>query len=365
LSGTGPCQPADASALAPYNELYQLGSEIPIDSLVAGQRRPSAGSGRIVPLEIVGSDGSIQGEAKTYASASAAGGSVAWDNERGEMVSTSLRPGSRWFPTVQYMTGAFSDASCSVGAAIGPACGAGAKESFTWATDECGYPEPTSFYELGAPIADQTSVYYLDSPGDACRAYPGGAESPITNPMIGTYEVGLPVAVTAFAEAMEVRTGTGQIQIVQAGSAGGRSASSIGFFDTVHGQPCTFQSNLEAADGVVRCLPLTAEARSDYFADAACSVPLLEVPSAVNDCQVNPVFASVTEYLPSTSGCYMPVSRRRIHAIGDRPGHVYFRIGATDCLDFGDASVFGGLLRVLGPEIPASEFAALDYVRPN
>ena len=367
-SGTGPCEAASASQLETYTELHSVGPEIPLDGLVSGTYQHEAAAERIVALRIAGSDGSIAGEAWTDASSWAAGGAAAWDNERDEMVSTSLRAGSRWFPTEPYQAGLFSDPACSVMTAIGAACRVAARECFIWAADECGYPAPTSFYELGAPVADQASVYYdVGSPSNACEPYDAGAGSPIVNPMLATYTIGAPVAVTVFAEAQEVHTGTGPVKIIQAAGVGGGPAVSVGFFDSAHGQPCTFQRNLQAADGVVRCLPPATD--PEFYADANCSVPLYLGDLTSTPCPSSPAaFVAITENVPAADGCYMPRYRRHIYPVRDtHTGNVYEKVGSgPNCFDLGSASDWGDRpLYATGPEIPASEFAALDEVRPN
>jgi len=357
----GPCQPAAAADLDAYRELHAVGEEIPLDTLVSGTYQHDAGAGRIVPLRFVGSDGSIQGEAWNNLGP-AGGGGEAWDNERDEMVST-LRPGDRWLPSAHFATGLFADAACSVATAVGPACRVDAKEAFTYASDACNGPTPTNVFELGAPVADQASVYTA-WPDNTCHLYNSGAGSPIVNPLLAAYEIGAPVPVTAFAAAQEVRTGTGQIKIVQVGTADGPAVISVGFFDSAHGTACTFQRNLQSADGVVRCLPAAND--PDFYADTACSVPLVlgGSPESCSGPQP-PAFASITENVPMNSACYMPVYRQHIFAVGAAyTGEVYSKLGPNDCLDLGSANIVGPLYTT-GPEIPAAEFAALDYVRPN
>src|SRR6185369_12523333 len=130
----------------------------------------------------------------------------------------------------------------------------------------------TAFYTLGAPIADQTSVYFHDSGTDTCKVYGAGESSPIVNPMLATFSIGAAVPPASFADATEVHTGSGRIQIIQATAGGAPPVASVGFFDSVQGQPCMFHRQIQAADGVVRCLPPSTD--TDVFADADCSVPL-------------------------------------------------------------------------------------------
>jgi hypothetical protein len=362
-NGSGACVAATASDLDASLELHALGAEIPLESLVSGTYQHDAGAGRIVPLRIAGSDGSIQGEAKTDTGPGFEGESVAWDNERGEIVSTSLRPGSRWFPKAQYQTGLFSDPACSVPTAIGPACGVTGKEALTGERDACGYPAPATFYELGAPVADQSSVYFADPSSGACMLDATGASSPVDNPLLAAYGLGAPVPVTAFAGAAEVHTGTGQIQIVQAAGAGGPPATSAGFFDTVHGQPCTFARNVQAADGVVRCLPAASDVLA--YGDADCTLPLY-APLPASSCVPQPApFVSVSEQLPLVDGCYDPIFRSHIYPVlGANTGHVYERVG-DQCFDVGAAADWSLPTYVTGAEIPPSEFAAMDIVGPG
>jgi len=98
----------------------------------------------------------------------------------------------------------------SVATAVGPACRVDAREAVTYAGDTCNGPTATSVFELGAPVADQTSVYTA-WPDSTCHLYNSGASSPIVNPLLATYEIGAPVPLSAFADTQEVHTGTGQI----------------------------------------------------------------------------------------------------------------------------------------------------------
>jgi hypothetical protein len=365
-SDGGTCHPAAASDLGTYKELHTLGPEVPLDTLVGGTYQHDAGAGRIVALRIAGSDGSIQGEAKTNATAWAAGGAAAWDSEHGERVSTTLRPGGHWLPAVPYNINAlFSDAACSLPIALGPACPIAAREAFAGATDECGFPAPTRFYELGAPIADQSRAYAVSSTTRSCQAYGAGTGAPIAAPPQALFSLGAPVPVSAFADATETHAGSGPIQIIQAGSAGGPPVASVGFFDSVHGTPCTFQPIIQAADGVVRCLPPAADA--PYFADAGCSVPLFVSSPAPASCATGPAFASLTETVPAAGGgCSMPLFRRHIYPAGDLyKGEIYERVGPEDCFDIGTEVPSGDAAYATGAEIPARDFAPLDYVRPN
>jgi hypothetical protein len=283
-----------------------------------------------------------------------------------------LRPGSRWLPAVQYQANEFADPACTVRAAVGPACHVGAKECFVFGDDACGTWSPASFYELGAPLPDQTSLYYPDSAGATCPHDPGGYGSPMTDPTVEAFAVGAPVSLTAFAAAKEVHTGSGQVQIVQAASATDSPAVSVGLFDAAHGQPCTFRRGQQAADGVVRCLPESAELPTPnadaFYADADCSRPLYQsVTRAPPNCTTQPTFVSITESVPTTSACYMPIYRRHLFPIGDAyTGEVFLGFGPGYCIDVGTADTVGvGPFRTVGPEVPASEFAAVDYVRPN
>jgi hypothetical protein len=359
-SGTGACQAATASDVDTYLELHALGAEIPIDSLVSGTYQHDAAAGRVVPLRIAGSDGSIQGQARRDTSPWLEGEPVAWDNERGEMVSTPLGPSSRWFPADDYQVQVFSDAGCSVRAVIGPACGVAAKEAFTWPPGDACDRTPTSFYDVGAPIADQSKLYAVDGTTGACNIFAPA----ISNSMQAAYGLGAPVPVTAFADAVEVRAGTGQIQIVETAGAGGPPATSAGFFDRVHGQPCTFQRNVLGADGVVRCLPAAGDLA--FYGDAGCTLPLYTaLPASPCVSQPPPAFVSFTEQSPSVDGCYDPVFRSHVYPVlGANPGHVYERL-ADQCFDLGAAAEWVMPTYVTGAEVPPAELAPIDYVGPS
>jgi hypothetical protein len=342
---TGACIPTTVPVPANYSALHVLGAEIPIDTLVSGSLRHDAGPPRIVPLAIAGSDGSMQGTLATDADI------IAWDNQREEMVfaPTPLTADSRWYPTFSYSP-VFSNATCTALAAVGHQCSLGAKTVSTSTIDVCGRRLQGNFFELGARLGDGAPLYYVDT--GACVS----ADSlPATSASDPAFSIGTPVPLTSFADATEVRTGTEQLRIVQVGSPGGPAMGAIGLRDNVREQPC---SAWLADDGTYRCLPPTVEIGPlGFFADAACSVPVLSSPPADDGCTRRPTLASYFE--PATAS---GVSRRHIYPIGDPyVGMLYFLVGG-DCLALGAGQ---GETLVTGPEIPAADLAPMTLVRPN
>lgn len=351
----------DSTRTPPERGLYRLGAEIPFDTLVTGTYQPGAGPGRIVPLTIVASDGSVQvagtkgrfqGFSGGEAYANVVSRSVAWDTERREMVSADFPPFRseiRWYPLEDYPAWNFADVACSVPVALGPACGVRAREAtFVVKENACG-ARTLGFQEVGAQTADPT--VYSEGVNDACVPL-GPPYYAQTNFALAAYQLGAAVAPTAFADAMEMRTGTQQLQLIQAGSTDGPVAFPLGFFDTVHGAPCRPQL-LEGA-----CLPDAIQAQDDVFADAACSVPLVPVYP-----YLCPLESPATTFVGRTES---PSEQRHIYRLGERhPGPVYTKgTGACALVVFESPAARPDFFSI-GPEVPLSEFATIELVRPN
>jgi hypothetical protein len=377
----GACQPSGTELISDY---HQIGPELPLDKLVSGSYQPGPGHGRIVPLTIVASDGSVEVAGELD------GAQQAWDNERQEAVSTQINNATQdhWFPVAQYAT-YFSDSACTVPVLLGPACEAPSKDSFVpGTTDASGQWVPPSAIEVGARGPDGANLYdNAQVATGTCAPYLGQGGSPVPDPTFATYAVGASVPETAFAEAVEVRTGSRQLQLVGMGTADGPPAYASGFNDTVWGHPCVADQNVQAADGVVRCLPsaldLAARNGSDaafFFADAACSVRLLLGPSDLSGQGLASRTAAISNPNGSCPGPFF--AREHLYAVGNRyAGMVYGEsqtvacssLGSTDAPDqqaferlelgFVTASPFA--FYSVGPEIPASDFAPVTFVRPK
>jgi hypothetical protein len=352
---TGACRAATAPEASYYQALHRLGPEIPIDTLVQGTFRHDAGASRIGPLSIVGSDGSVQGTIGT------SDGLMAWDHERQEMVSmsTSLAPESRrWYPAFSHEASfVFADPTCTARAAVGNDCLGIAREASarSYEVDACGRPTPSAYFDLGPPLGDQASIYY-PADGNSCVR---NDEWPVDDPSYVAFSVGEPIPPTGFAQAVEMRTGTAQVQVVQVASPGGSAMGAVGLYDSVQGRPCAASV---AGDGDMRCLPDTVDVSlPSFFSDAACSVPLVLGPLADVPCRPRPNFASTTE-----PGDQTGPSRRHLYPIaGPYTGTIYWAAGAR-CDAVGDNTNGGwGELLSVGPEIPPALFAPVNIVRPN
>jgi hypothetical protein len=355
-SSTGACLPQSATEPKQYVELRVLGAEIPIDTLVSGTLQHDARP-RVVPLAIAGSDGSSQGVIASEVWI------IGWDNERREMVSVapSPPPGARWYPAISYDANYFSDTACTARAAVGFTCGfAAAKEASLSTADACGRTAPTNIFALGPQVSGRPDLYYANAnSNNACLQYDGW---PVTDTRYATFSLGAAIPLTAFAEAIEVRTGTERLRVVQVGSPDGPAMAGVGLFDSVLGQWCSFA--LAAADDTFRCLPQTVDT-GGYFADEACSVPL--VPSLPPDspCAPRPTFASRDEAAPE------PIRQRRhVYPIGEPyAGMVYLRpvpLAGEDCFPIGTVGDSGAdQMFTTGPEIPAADFVPMNLVRPK
>jgi hypothetical protein len=392
LTGKAP-DPASGSTPNPSCEGLHLGPEIPLESLVSGTYVPGTGPGRIVPLTIVASDGSVQTDGTTAWFMGGLGGEVypqvmsqwvAWDTRRKEMVSASSR-GPRdladiWHPLVDSFAYRYADASCSVLAAVAPACPARVRSAFTWGPqDACWNSEPMDFVELGAPGPIGADEFYRDS--TECILDPRDINSG-RDPMAAAFPLGPPIPATEFAEATEVRTGARRLQLRQAGTADAPAGHPVGFFDAALGQPCEVRLSFNQAPDTLRCLPPYGSTfelgRASFFADAACSVPLVALYPP-NACAPQPSFAERVEDVVLDDPARPPgcspnqIRRRRIYRIGERfLGTIYSQsLGPCVVHDFdadaGDPAVPAPqpTLHLVGPEVPQEDFAAVKYVRPN
>jgi len=323
---------------------------------VSGILQHDAEPGRIVPLTIAGSDGSMQG-AIVYGD-----WIIAWDNARQAMVTapTWLPSDSRWYPLSSYDASYFSDAACSIRAAPAVGCGALAWVASLRTTDACGRSAPTSFFEIGPQLSDATVLHYNGYTAAGGTACVQADELPVTDPSYIAFAVGAPIPPTSFAETSEVRTGTAQLRVIQAGSPDGPAMAELGFYDSVHGQRCFVSST--GADEPVRCLPGTYDTGPPtYFADEACSIPLVPNLPPDGPCTPAPTIVSLDD--PYTQA---GPRRRHFHSIGDPyVGMVYVTASVpSPCFALGIAPASDRMF-TFGLEIPAASFAPVNLVRPN
>jgi hypothetical protein len=269
---------------------------------------------------------------------------------------------AHWLPELSDDFGLFADAACSVPAVVGSACsqrsGVVSRER-----DACGNPAPTVF-EPGDPVSGTGQLYYVDSESSVCSTYAGS--SPATDGTAKAFTVGAAIPVTAFAAATKVYTGTKQLQLIEAASADGPSVNPLGFWDSVHAQPCSASPFAFAADDSVRCLPndtlwLSA---NPIFSDAACSVPLVSLSNWANGCSPTPTLVSRSESMTAPGAVHI-TNRWHFYALGERyQGPVYDGAVNGFCEDV-TARYEGLELYTVGPELPASDFAEVKIVRPD
>lgn len=382
------CQPTSGGLQPNFSVFHPIGPEIPLDQLVGGTYRHDSGPGRIVPLSIVGSDGSIQ----VAGSVEGVGGPwdlsqtpAGWDNERDEAVSAS--PGGysldRWGPAAEAL-GFFGDSACSSSVTLGSACDAPPKEISLLGTDPCGDSVLTGALHVGAQLPDGAPIY--EGVSNACNVF-------TIPPNTAAFALGAQIPAGDYAEVTEVRTGSRQVQLVRTGTTDGPPIYATGFFDAVHGWEC---SPGTAADLVTRCLPYPSWI-GPFFADAACSVSIAfdmiyVTPSPrPSTCPAwGPTVVSRRDPSQSNATCN-PVYGTHFYPIGHRytgplfysdrdmtgPGAPCTAIGSTDSIDptaYNNASGNDPALaprpiptsfNVVGPEIPANDFAPVTTVRPQ
>ncbi|HXK19425.1 MAG TPA: hypothetical protein VNG33_16555 [Polyangiaceae bacterium] len=367
---TSTCHPAPELAMM---GLRPLGPEIPLGALVSGTFHPGAGSARIVPLQIVADDGSVQDAGAIGRVVGTASGEgypgvfprwLAWDKQRNEAVSDSFLPLAerRWLPNLfAEENGVFADATCSTSAVVGPAC---PPSSLAYRralpVDACGN-ETTTVFELGAPIAGDGQLYY-GADGGSCMPY--GGPAPATSGTLEAFAPGTPIPLTSFAAVTYVRSGARQLQLMQAASADGPAAYPSGFWDTTHERPCSVLPQVLAADDSFRCLPDSVTLDRSVFADAACSVELASVYPSQGGCSLTPTLVSRIELFPMTTDPLAPYARQHLFPLGDRYlGTAYNRLPDGSCGEV--PATEGQELHRIGPELPASDFAAVKVVQPD
>jgi hypothetical protein len=347
---TGACRAADPAVVnREYVALHVLGPEIPIDTLVSGTFRHDGGPGRIVPLTIVGDDGSTQGANVNLDEV------VAWDNQRREVVWAPTFPASdsRWSPVLAYDARYFADAACTEPAALGAACRGVAKAAFIPSddVDACGRSRPATLLDLGPPLGEGARIYDAGA-GNACLQ---NEDWPVTDPDYAAFSVGSVIPPASLAAVAEVRAGDAQLQVVQVGGPGGAGVGTTGLFDTVHGWPCAASI---AGDGATRCLPSAFDLTwSILFADAACSVPLVVGLPPDSPCSPRPTLAAITDPIAGT---------RQIFPIGDAyTGMIY--AGIPQACSFAGDNTNGGWGEVYAtrPQLPADAFAPLKLARAD
>lgn len=359
-SDSGACRVDYSPGHRAPHEFHRLGPELPIDALVSGVYQHAGGPGRIVPVTIVASDGALQ--LAGLGGLQRGAPSVAWDNDRQELVSTQLAAG-HWYPKADYEIFRFSDAACTEPVAIGSSCRGidAARETFVRDTNACRVSEPSQFFELGAPLSEPHAPYYWEY--DECREAPEPLEPIATSDTrFGVFAVGAPVPTSAFALEEHLLTGSGQVQLVREGTTDGAPTSLVGFFDTLHGEPCTAG---EAADGRDRCLP-AAEA-ANLFADPDCSRLVLGPKGPQDDCTPAPTWASLTDFESGeVDGCYSPHYHQHLYPVeGEYQGPLYALLNGACSEQYSTGLLPGVTFLATGPETPAEKFAEVRLVRPE
>ncbi len=185
-------------------------------------------------------------------------------------------------------------------------------------------------FTAGAPISD----YYYLAWGNICT------KSPITN---WAYQVGAQVSLGKFAAASSQMVGTGRLRQVYLVADGATQSDHI--YDTLHQVRCRFTP---AADGKMRCLPISASALI-YYTDATCTqtVAFLDCPDSAG-----------THYLKyntdDVTGCGSVAHvHRTLGEMSPSPSKVY-RVVDGDCNEY--SSLPGGTAVKLSAELAPGDF---------
>jgi hypothetical protein len=204
-----------------------------------------------------------------------------WDGTRAVLPTSAGDTSVSWAPwIVAYQRNdRFADAACSVPlAAKGAAdarCPMDAVLSFI--PSPMGHITGVAFSALGAPV---TSTYGRDSNSGACMATSDSGEI--------AFQIGASIPNEQLRTAGDTLEGTGSVQVHHAtldGHAiwntaknsqwGGNGPPRPDYFvDAATGLQC---DPLPGADGALRCIPQPMVAGEIYFADAACSQPVVAI----------------------------------------------------------------------------------------
>ncbi|MBL8626543.1 MAG: hypothetical protein JNK64_34825 [Myxococcales bacterium] len=266
---------------------HTLGPAIPLDRFAAATPTVEPAGGRIDGYALVADDGARQ----------VIGG---WDRDRGERVVDSPElPDGRWSPRgIAYAdVGVFADAGCT--RAVARKYGDSAVCPVTTILGAGGH------WAAGARI-DPRALFRRDGAG-ACVAFSDDRGDLF-------FEIGAPIAADAFAPLRTVAAGAGRVRRQDAAGPDGAPILprwEAPLLDTATAQPCAVRV---ASDGVARCLPQRYD--GGYFADAACTQPVLQASAppalvAIEDRAaamfvVRPVgapYAAATVYVQQPTGC--------------------------------------------------------------
>jgi hypothetical protein len=128
---------------------------------------------------------------------------------------------------------------------------------------------------------------------------------------------------------------------------GYKRVDDAGMFDTLRAEPCF---PLVAADGVLRCLPVTTSPKG-YYADATCTTPLFLIMVGV--CVKVPLY--VGEGVSFPGECIAGTRIRKL--AGEHVGDVYALVGAT-CTKVTKPAGFS--LYLGGAEVTPGAFAIVE-----
>ena len=325
-----------------------LGAELTLDAMVSATAEMASGSGRIVSIELVASDGSRRVVG-------------ARDTQRGEDVFApnwyrDAFDGGRgkWEPVqiVMKEPGApvFSDAACTAVAAPFASCGDVAIRSVFEPESGC-WPS-AKYYEAGAKLGPGSA--YVDY-GASCRAATAAEVPPDQQVAIGA-----PISPTSFADvtAWEESSPAG-VRVRRAGTSDGPVGADEYILDSNFGDAC---GPVLAADGVLRCLP--RERVGTTYADAGCTMPVVAVSQGASPCPTFvPPIVGIAEVITSTDCAY----QERVHEFpvgAEHTGPVYGPGASGPCTVLSSAVLEGARLYVLGTELPPDRFAALTTSTP-
>ncbi len=359
LNSDGTCTPVWTSDPADWPALYAFGEEIAPETFVAVESQEAVGE-RIQTVRRTTSDGAVDHAA------------LGFDVDM-NTTCYALRAGdAQWrCAPVPSTNLSYSDAACSEALASTKTttCAMTSLELFGSQTvypysetGGCGSPELTHFYEPGDPDAAVTLT-------EAYRVNQGDNER-----CLGPYESTATVTPPGPAIPPEaLLAGTRETAPCAPGRLGGSRLSALGthwedgsvfdvaFFDPEMDDICRVTL---AEDGVPRCLPYGVGARSGgRFADAACTVPVASVGSALCPPDPNDPMP-LDDYLwdrvdAPTAECQRSLLQVR-RLVGPTLSVVYQEDDAGQCVVASDAASTQSLHRAIGEVIPAEEFVAFS-----
>lgn len=200
--------------------------------------------------------------------------------------------------------------------------------------------------KVGDPIETQFDQLFYRDPDGKCNASNFVPEGDL-------FELSEPISHDAFASAREQNRDMPSRLVVREWVTEDGAHQALGWYDTLRKEPCAFTLS---EDDTTRCVP-AADGYGDYYADAACTDPVVDIGGRAN-CKAPPLrYAGQTAV---SEDCYLKV---HLFEIGDViPSGINVLFGSGQCTPSWTTSSSDHPFARLGAEIPARSFELLSTV---